>query len=639
MSDSTGDGSSTSAPGFAGARDLSNDAFKLYLVRKYAIQRNDVLGKFVYGEQLFNTIEDVLRHVADLDARVQRSADQADTEPASDGTRVIDQAVLALEVNSEVTEIGAPRKFHEAIATCFKKYFVFSGRASRSEYWNFILFIVLVNGAILLSAVSDAILSDRGVLSEEDFSVTTQVLLSVQTIFNLAIWIPQLAVGSRRLHDVGMSGWYQALPLLGGALSALYFFKGFIIALFFGVLLMLYPYVAFTLAPTKRGGNGGGESRLHSFWMASAIAVLVALAVWLVKMKISDSTSRASQPTRLQTSPDAGGKSAASKSSAVTPNEAATTVPDWAESGGIDSFSGEDNRKAVLISTNEEVVGFLRKSDDAAIYLFRSVSEHAGGIQFSEGTLPIGLKKSRVSDTGYKCFEGENLCDLQIRIDGGPIRKLALYADETDRNSVDIFVRGEQERNLIRDIRRAKSFELRLNFRQSTNIVQGTFKFVASQRLPPSGNLFDTTNAPASKSVVSSGGIQSTSPLKDELVQMFNLIKSVKDVCPTAEVLAKRVMNDGSDTFVDKDSQLVIKLERGARSSDVVMYQLRSTLRTSTNSTYRQNDTYSVLKSADVKELVSRFDPSRACSFRNALKIDGMFSCSVKDGWATCSWN
>lgn len=50
--------------------------------------------------------------------------------------------------------------FVEAIKTCLAKYFVFSGRAARSEYWWFVLFVVLVVGGV--AGIHDSILDPVG---------------------------------------------------------------------------------------------------------------------------------------------------------------------------------------------------------------------------------------------------------------------------------------------------------------------------------------------------------------------------------------------------------------------------------------------------------------------------------------------
>ena len=92
--------------------------------------------------------------------------------------------------------------FSEAISSGFRNYVGFSGRASRSEFWYWVLFSVLVS--IALSIIDLALLSGK-----------TTVLSS---IWSLATLLPSLAVGVRRLHDTDRSGWWWLIgfiPLIG----------------------------------------------------------------------------------------------------------------------------------------------------------------------------------------------------------------------------------------------------------------------------------------------------------------------------------------------------------------------------------------------------------------------------------------
>ncbi len=85
----------------------------------------------------------------------------------------------------------------EAITSCFSKYATFTGRASRSEYWWFVLFICVT-------------------------SFVTAVLQPLLYFgFLLASFLPSLAVQCRRLRDAGLSPWFVLLgliPLIGVAL-------------------------------------------------------------------------------------------------------------------------------------------------------------------------------------------------------------------------------------------------------------------------------------------------------------------------------------------------------------------------------------------------------------------------------------
>ena len=97
--------------------------------------------------------------------------------------------------------------FGEAISTCFRKYVDFNGRAVRSEYWFFALFQFLVLVAL---SIVDAVVG-TGVLS---------------TLGTLALLLPALAVGARRLHDTDKSAWWLLIGLipLVGAIVLIVFF-------------------------------------------------------------------------------------------------------------------------------------------------------------------------------------------------------------------------------------------------------------------------------------------------------------------------------------------------------------------------------------------------------------------------------
>ena len=87
--------------------------------------------------------------------------------------------------------------FVESIQTCYKKFFDFSGRASKSEYWWFQLYNAII---YVLSFV---------------YQGDLVLLFSILIIVNL---IPVYAVGVRRIHDSDKSGWLvliSLIPLIG----------------------------------------------------------------------------------------------------------------------------------------------------------------------------------------------------------------------------------------------------------------------------------------------------------------------------------------------------------------------------------------------------------------------------------------
>jgi uncharacterized membrane protein YhaH (DUF805 family) len=76
-----------------------------------------------------------------------------------------------------------------------KNYVTFSGRASRREYWMFVLINFLVSFAFAIISR----LTGAGVL--------------ISTIYHLAVFLPAIAVGIRRIHDSDHSGWWLLVPI------------------------------------------------------------------------------------------------------------------------------------------------------------------------------------------------------------------------------------------------------------------------------------------------------------------------------------------------------------------------------------------------------------------------------------------
>ena len=95
--------------------------------------------------------------------------------------------------------------FGQSISTCMGKYGTFSGRASRGEYWWFYLFIILMSwGSEIVGAAI--------------FPFGNPMADILSGIVSLVFLIPVIAAGSRRLHDIGKSGWWQLLyiiPIIG----------------------------------------------------------------------------------------------------------------------------------------------------------------------------------------------------------------------------------------------------------------------------------------------------------------------------------------------------------------------------------------------------------------------------------------
>ena len=76
-----------------------------------------------------------------------------------------------------------------------KKYADFTGRARRKEYWMFVLIYMIIN--IILAVLGMDVIGG---------------------IVGLALLVPSISIGTRRLHDTGRSGWWQLIyfvPLIG----------------------------------------------------------------------------------------------------------------------------------------------------------------------------------------------------------------------------------------------------------------------------------------------------------------------------------------------------------------------------------------------------------------------------------------
>ena len=90
----------------------------------------------------------------------------------------------------------------DAVKTCFRKYVDFTGRARRPEFWWFALFSFVVG------------------------IVAGMIGQWLNSLVSLALLLPSLAVGTRRLHDIGKSGWFQLLwfiPIIGWAILIYWF--------------------------------------------------------------------------------------------------------------------------------------------------------------------------------------------------------------------------------------------------------------------------------------------------------------------------------------------------------------------------------------------------------------------------------
>lgn len=144
--------------------------------------------------------------------------------------------------------------FQAAIKICLRKYFVFSGRASRAEYWWFALFVFL--GGMILAVFESLINGLTG---------TREGPTILSGTFNVVTLVPGIAVGWRRMHDSGRSGLYLLYPLI--------------------VMAGIASYMTFAMdmTPTMVGDHGLDVSGFNAFVLSIAGLVLIVspfLVVW-----------------------------------------------------------------------------------------------------------------------------------------------------------------------------------------------------------------------------------------------------------------------------------------------------------------------------------------------------------------------
>jgi uncharacterized membrane protein YhaH (DUF805 family) len=107
----------------------------------------------------------------------------------------------------------------ESVKSCFQKIITFSGRASRSEFWWFSLFSVLLSAIISSIAGTDPGPGKIAFRFLIDFQLGPQASL-LENLFTIIFFAPCISVIVRRLHDTNRSG-YKAL-LTFGAMAAIF---------------------------------------------------------------------------------------------------------------------------------------------------------------------------------------------------------------------------------------------------------------------------------------------------------------------------------------------------------------------------------------------------------------------------------
>ena len=97
---------------------------------------------------------------------------------------------------------------HYFIDTIRNRYAKFNGRATRSEYWYFVLFYIILS--IIMTTLDAVVLNPMLGMTANEANQGG----FLQTITALALLIPSIALAVRRLHDIGKSGWWLLVGLI-----------------------------------------------------------------------------------------------------------------------------------------------------------------------------------------------------------------------------------------------------------------------------------------------------------------------------------------------------------------------------------------------------------------------------------------
>jgi len=163
-----------------------------------------------------------------------------------------------------------------------KRYAEFNGRSRRMEFWMWVLFTVIVS--IVLGVIDNLLgfSTSRSTLTTSSTGAAFSTFSSMGILgglWSLGTLIPSIAVGVRRLHDTGRSGWWILLPLgpyiLGilfvvmGAVSGSLALAGLggvltLIGLVCAIVLIVFYCLPGTPGPNKYGPDPmGGAANLN----------------------------------------------------------------------------------------------------------------------------------------------------------------------------------------------------------------------------------------------------------------------------------------------------------------------------------------------------------------------------------------
>ena len=133
------------------------------------------------------------------------------------------------------------RNFFNAVVYAFVNYFSFSGRASRSQFWYFFLFCILLYLFTLSLSIEgiEEVISNVDSSQESSREILTYLLTSWFGLSVMITFIPQITLSIRRLHDIGKSGWwYVGLQIVPGLMPNVFPFQ-------FIAIMALFVFIYF----------------------------------------------------------------------------------------------------------------------------------------------------------------------------------------------------------------------------------------------------------------------------------------------------------------------------------------------------------------------------------------------------------
>lgn len=161
-----------------------------------------------------------------------------------------------------------------------KRYAEFSGRSRRMEYWMFVLFQILVGVAfwvLLAIAGGSALMSGGDPTALAAAGGAVMIIFALYALVSLALIIPGIAVGVRRLHDTNRTGWWILAPIVGyilmvvgGVMAAaspdnpglggVLAMVGMVMVIVLGLVLLVFMFLEGTRGPNNYGPDPKGEA-------------------------------------------------------------------------------------------------------------------------------------------------------------------------------------------------------------------------------------------------------------------------------------------------------------------------------------------------------------------------------------------